>query len=91
MWRLRALAGWETKGVYVEPHKNNRSETLPLWDVRVDKSWGLKDSRLTLMLDVYNLLNSSAETNFFLTTGNFRDIIAVLEPRTLKIGIRWSY
>ena len=79
------------KRVYVEPHKNNRSETLPLWDVRVDKSWGLKDSRLTLMLDVYNLLNSSAETNFFLTTGNFRDIIAVLEPRTLKIGIRWSY
>jgi hypothetical protein len=80
------------KRVFVEDIKNNRSETVPLWDLRVDKSFSLGNSgSLMLMVDVYNILNNNAVTNFALTTGNFGEVIAALPPRTLKIGFRWTY
>jgi outer membrane receptor protein involved in Fe transport len=44
------------------------------------------------MLDIYNLFNSNAETNFTLRTGsNFNNIIAALDPRAFKIGVRYQF
>ena len=81
-----------TKRVFVEDINNNRSETVPLWDFRIDKAFSLGDAgRFMVMVDVYNILNSNAVTNFNLRTGSFGNIIAALPPRTLKIGLRWTY
>jgi hypothetical protein len=44
------------------------------------------------MLDLYNLFNSNSEVNFNLRTGSrFRNIIAALDPRAFKIGIRYQF
>jgi hypothetical protein len=81
-----------TRSVFVEDIQSNRSETVPLWDIRVDKTWSLGDwGSFMLMADVYNLLNSNAVTNFRITTGDFGSIIAALSPRILKIGARWTF
>ncbi len=78
--------------VFVEDIKNNRSETVPLWDFRIDKTFSLGDAgRFMVMIDIYNILNSNAVTNINLRTGSFGNVIAALPPRTLKIGLRWTY
>jgi len=60
--------------------------------LRVEKGFVLGPGRLTGMLDVYNLFNSNSEVNFNLRTGRrFRNIIAALDPRALKIRIRYQF
>ncbi len=73
--------------------KNNRSQNVNIVDLRVEKFFQVNDRmRLTAMLDFYNLFNSNPETNFTLRTGSsFRNIIAALDPRAMKIGVRFQF
>ena len=81
-----------TKQVFVEDIKNNRSETVPLWDLRIDKRFALgKAGSFMILFDVFNLLNSNAVTNFNLRTGSFGEINAALPPRTMKLGFRYTF
>jgi outer membrane receptor protein involved in Fe transport len=44
------------------------------------------------MFDIYNVTNSNAVTNFFLTSGaTYNQIIAALNPRTVQIGLRITF
>jgi len=72
---------------------NERSETVPLVDFRAEKAFKISGRhRFTAMVDFYNLFNSNAEVNFIVRTGSsFRDLIAVLDPRTVKIGFRYQF
>jgi len=70
----------------------NRSESVTIVDVRVEKGFTLGPGRITGMIDMYNLFNSNSEVNFNLRTGTrFRNIIAALDPRAFKIGIRYQF
>ena len=82
-----------TVPIFIENIENNRSETVPIVDFRVDKAFNLGGKyTATVMADVYNLLNSNAETNFILNTGSdFRNIIEWVGGRTLKIGLRFQF
>ena len=103
---LRAQSGWQyarllqvalpnagTQTFFMEPIENNRSETATIVDFRVDKSFPLGgDARLGLMLDLFNVLNSNAVSNFGLVNGaNFNRIFATLDPRTAMLGIRLQF
>ena len=70
----------------------NRSENVTMVDVRLDKALaaGLR-SRVTLMLDVYNLLNTNAVTNFSLRTGDGERVISALDPIAIKLGVRIQF
>ena len=68
------------------------------WEVqdaalRLDKSIRIAgEAKVTAMLDVYNVTNSNAVTNFFLTSGaTFNRIIAAFNPRTLQLGLRVTF
>jgi hypothetical protein len=72
---------------------NERSQTVPIVDFRAEKAFAISGRhRITGMVDFYNLFNSNAEVNFIVRTGPaFRDLIAVLDPRTVKLGIRYQF
>jgi hypothetical protein len=81
-----------TKRIFVEDIKNNRSDTVPLWDLRLDKRFDIgKGGSLMVLFDIFNLLNSNAITNFNLRTGSFGEVNAALPPRTMKLGFRWTF
>jgi outer membrane receptor protein involved in Fe transport len=82
-----------TVNVFVENIENHRSDTAGMVDLRVDKSFPVaKGAKITAMLDLYNLTNSNAVTNFFLTSGTtFNRIIAALNPRTIQLGLRLTF
>lgn len=78
--------------IFLADLSENRSDDVLLADVRVEKALAVGGgSRLTLMADVYNLFNSNAVTNFSLRTGDWRRVIAALDPIALKLGARLQF
>ena len=70
----------------------NRSANLTLADLRLDKAFAVgAGSRLTLMLDLYNLFNANAVTNFSLRTADDERVIAALDPIAMKLGVRYQF
>ena len=87
------LANAGTVNVFVDNIDNRRSDTAGIVDLRLDKAFALpRGAKVTGMLDLYNLMNSNAVTNFFLTSGNtYNRIIAALNPRTMQLGVRVTF
>ena len=70
----------------------NRSENVTMADLRLDKALAVgAGGRLTLMLDLYNLFNSNAVTNFSLHAADAERIIAALDPIAMKLGVRYQF
>ena len=70
----------------------NRSEIVPILDLRVDKAFGVGRYKFTAMADLFNAMNSNAVTNFGLVNGGaFGQIIAALDPRTFQLGLRFDF
>jgi outer membrane receptor protein involved in Fe transport len=82
-----------TVNVFVDNIDNRHADTVALVDLRIDKSVALPlGAKVTGMLDVYNLTNSNAVTNFFLTSGaTYNRIIAALNPRTVQLALRVTF
>ena len=95
--RIIALSGAQLPNAgstrfFAENIENNRSETVPIVDLRADRAFSLGRYKFTAMVDLYNLGNSNAITNFTMTNGNTYDkIIATLDPRVLQFGIRFAF
>jgi len=77
---------------YDQDIKNNRSDTVPILDFRLDKAFQIGRYKVTGMFDAFNLANSAAVTNFNLTNGaSYNQIIAALDPRTFQLGLRFDF
>ena len=64
---------------------------MALLNLRVDKSFVIGKSKLTVMLDLDNALNANPVTNFNLLNDDFGHIIAVLNPRVAQVGLRLEF
>jgi hypothetical protein len=83
-------AGNET--VRVEPVEAQRAPNVGILDFRVDKSFNIRNAgRLTAMLDVFNATNADTVTNFNITTAALNRIIALLDPRIVRFGVRFDF
>ena len=61
-------------------------------DTRLEKSWTVQGRRTALLLEVYNLLNTNNEVEEDEVTGPaFRMSTAVQPPRSIRVGIRFSF
>ena len=77
---------------FVEDLKNNRSDNVSLLNFRVDKGFTFAGHyKVTGIFDLYNVTNANPVTNFSLANGNFRSIIAVLDPRVAQVAIRFEF
>ncbi len=71
---------------------NQRSDNVPLLNFRLDKAFNFAGHRLTGMLDVFNILNDAAVTNFNIRNGStYNQVIQPLDPITLQLGIRFEF
>ena len=78
--------------VFSENIDNNRTDTVPILDFRLDKRFRVGRYRFTAMADLFNAANSNAVTNFVLVNGaNFNKINATLDPRTFQLGMRFDF
>jgi Carboxypeptidase regulatory-like domain/TonB dependent receptor len=92
-------AGSET--IRVEPVTANRAPNIGIFDVRLDKSFKIRNGgRLTGMMDIFNLTNDDSVIVFRTATatpaagepfGSFREVLALLDPRIIRFGIRYDF
>ena len=68
-----------------------RSDTVPLLSLRLDKSVTFAGHKITGMLDIFNIMNNAAITNFVLNNGNFGQVIQPLDPRTFQVGVNFEF
>jgi hypothetical protein len=81
-----------TQRFWYEDLDANRSDTVPLVSARVDRTWQVWRTRVTGMIDVFNLINANPVTNFNLSNGpSFEQINGALDPRTLQVGLRIEF
>jgi len=82
-----------TQTVRVEPVDAHRAPDVGIFDIRLDKSFTLPSAgRLTAIFDVFNVTNSSTVVNFRITSGSrYNEIIALLDPRIVRLGVRWDF
>jgi hypothetical protein len=82
-----------TQFFWMDDFSNHRSDTVPLLNFRLDKSFSLGGKRkVTGMLDMFNVLNNAAITNFVVYNGStYNQIIQPLDPRTFQVGIRFAF
>ena len=43
------------------------------------------------MMDIFNALNSNPATTVRLTTVNFQEVTAILDPRIVRFGFRFDF
>jgi hypothetical protein len=79
--------------IVADPRDTHREDSNNRVDFRVEKAFvfGPRATRVSVLLDVFNLFNASAITNRNESTtagGGFRRPLAVQFPRTMRIGAR---
>ena len=92
-------AGSET--IRTEPVTANRAPNIGIFDVRLDKSFRIRPAgRFTAMVDVFNLTNDGSVIVMRTATaapaagtpyGTFGEVIALLDPRIVRFGIRYEF
>lgn len=81
-----------TVSFFYENLDDNYSDTVPILDFRLDKAFSFDRFRIGLMLDLFNVLNSNAVSNFVLTNGTaYNRIVSTLDPRTAQIALRFEF
>jgi hypothetical protein len=76
---------------FVENLNTHRSDNVALLNLRLDKAFAVGRAKLTLMVDVDNVLNASPVTNFNLLNDDFGHVIAVLNPMVAQVGLRLTF
>jgi len=71
----------------------NRAPAVSILDFRLDKSFRFgRYGKFTGMMDIFNALNSGTVVNFRTTTGaTFKEVLALLDPRIVRFGIRYDF
>ncbi|MBK5257506.1 MAG: hypothetical protein JJE39_15890 [Vicinamibacteria bacterium] len=96
------IPGLGATTVAMEPLNSNRSPNVGILDFRAEKAIRIRgDRKLTAMVDVFNALNSDTVVNFRLTSpsanttnpvsNRFNELIALLDPRIVRFGVRLDF
>ena len=82
-----------SESVLMEPVSANRTENVHIIDFRAEKGFRIRGAgKVTGMMDLFNALNQNPIVGFRTVTGaRFKEVIAVLDPRAARFGIRWDF
>jgi hypothetical protein len=101
-WKLQSGSQWArtvsvtfpndgSRTVAVEPSNSNRAPAVSIIDFRLDKSFRMRNTRLTAMLDIFNTANYGTVTGFRSTTVNYQEVTGILDPRVVRVGLRFAF
>ena len=81
-----------TERVMADPY-DDRAPSVGIVDVRAEKRLGLRGGAgLTLLMDAFNVLNGAAVLNFRTISGpRYNEIVAILNPRVFRAGLRLEF
>jgi hypothetical protein len=78
--------------VPADPLSENRAPAVSILDFRLDQSVKAGNSTLMFYADFSNMLNAGTVTNFRTGSGTrFKEVIALLPPRAVRIAAEWRF
>lgn len=78
--------------VYAEPRGSRRFPTVRMLDLRISKSAAVGRHSLEGILDIFNVINVNTITSINGQTGpRFAAPLAILGPRVVRLGLRYSF
>ena len=79
--------------MYLNRFGVDRYEDFWIADVRLEKTFDVKGTRLSSMLDIFNLLNASTvfARELRQNLSNANRVLNILAPRVLRFGVRWVF
>jgi len=81
-----------TVNLTVEPIGTFFYDTVRLLDLRFAKSVILSGTKLEGLVDIFNLNNSPAILSANNQTGaSFGSVLTTVNPRIIRLGVRWSF
>ncbi len=84
------VAGSET--IRAEASTARRAPNVGILDLRFDKSVRFGRTRLTGMVDVFNLTNAGTVTGWTSASGaTFNEAVVLLDPRIVRFGVRLGF
>jgi hypothetical protein len=84
------VAGAET--IRTEPITANRAPNVGIFDLRFDKSFRFGRTKLTGMVDIFNVANAGTVTGWTSATGaTFKEAVVLLDPRIVRFGVRLGF
>jgi carboxypeptidase family protein len=84
------VAGAET--IRVEPVTAHRAPDVGILDLRFDKSIRMAGHRLVGMVDVFNITNRGVPVTFRTASAvSFQEVTALLDPRIVRLAVRFEF
>jgi hypothetical protein len=79
--------------VLLNPAGVDRYEDFWIADLRLEKTFHIKGTRLSGMLDVFNLFNAATvlARERRQNRSNANRVTKILAPRVFRIGVRWVF
>jgi hypothetical protein len=69
----------------------NRAPAVSIIDFRFDKSFRVRGTRLTAMVDLFNAANYGTVTDWRTTTVNYLEVEEILDPRVVRLGVKFTF
>ena len=89
-----ALPNAGTEAIAATLIGDDRAPTVGILDLRLEKEFALggPTRELSFMVDMFNALNSNPVVNFRTVSGTrYKEVIAILDPRVVRFGLRYSF
>jgi hypothetical protein len=81
-----------TINVRAEPRGESKTDNVSVVDMRLEQTFDISSGRIGVMLDAFNLFNSSPSVDEGIITGsNYGDTLSVLSPRLVRLGVRYIW
>lgn len=90
-----------TVSIWAEPRGSRKLPPLEIFDLRVEKTFNLKGTKLGLFADVFNVLNANTATDVWTESSRsttvagkkvyFGQTTSIMDPRIARIGIRFQF
>jgi hypothetical protein len=94
--KFNYTGSWDT--IQMEPRGSERYDSVTILDIRAEKSFQIPGSgffpggKLGFVIDVFNLFNTNTVTDIGQVIGdNLGDVEALIGPRIMRVGVRFSF
>jgi hypothetical protein len=79
--------------IYINPFGVDRYDDLWIADLRLEKSFDIRGTRLAGMLDIFNLFNAATvlSRTTLQNVPEANRVYDVLAPRIVRFGVRWVF
>jgi hypothetical protein len=90
---LQAFYGVAAHNILVEPIGSRRYDNIFTADFQIQKSFDFVHGKITGIFTIFNLTNAQTIFNRgrFITRSNFNQVVAQLDERSYRFGLRYSF